>query len=263
MLLGFPTHDVIWGASLASAQESADPNFAIENLQSNDPADTARFTASTVNIQIDLSGGNVTVVGIALINTSFTAGTFESQAGSIGSLTFPSRTQAGKQRNGFLDLRGLPNRTDDHFELDLTSGSSAPELGRICLITAWQAPEVLVEGAGAPPVFGARRPGQVEQMTRLGTTHRFVSPAHAPRRLTIETLTDTAAAILRQLAEENLELNRGFLLVPNEDVNDAWFAQCEMVDTEHQQTQPDDVNEITPMTMTLLELSMGAPPALT
>lgn len=262
MLIAYPSADAIWDATLSSAQESADPNYAIENLQNNDASDTSRFTASTVNIQIDL-GGNVTVVGLGLINTSFTGGTFESGSGAIGSFVFPSRTPDGKQRNGFLDTRLLANTTDDHFELDLTSGSSTPELGRICLVTAWQAPHVLVAGAGTSPTFGHRRFGQVENTTRLGSTHRRPSPVAAPRWMVVNCLEAATLAILQQLEAECNGLNRGFLVVRNEDVNDAMFMQCAFEDFVYAQQYPDSVAEVFPVRMRFNEIAMGLPPALT
>jgi hypothetical protein len=263
MLLAFPSDDLVWDATLTMSNEDAD--YPVENIQNNDPSDTAKSTTTSTTVQIDISGGNQTVVGLFLGNTNFTTGALSSTAGAIGSFVFPSRTPDGKQRNGWLDLRGLSNVTEDHFEIALSkTGSIAGELGRVCLVTAWQAPKVLVEGAGTPPVFGRIRPGQVENISRGGVTNRRVSPWAAIRKLMASTHESDTRDILDQLEAECLGLNRGFLLVPNEDSNDAWFAQCEMADLEWAQNYPDGVTDgMFPMRMTFLELSMGLPPALT
>lgn len=264
MLLAFPSDDVIWDADLSMSNEDPNTDYAVENLQDNDPSNTARSTTTSTTVQIDLAG-NVTVVGLALINTNYTTGALSSGAGAIGAFTFPSRTPDGKQRNGWLDLRGHSNRTDDHFEIALSkSGAAFGELGRICLVTEWQAPHVLVDGAGSPPVFGRKRPGQIENVSRGGVTWRRASPWAAIRTLMASSHEPDTRDILDQLEAESMGLNRGFLLVPNEDVNDAWFAQCDLADFNYAQNMPDDVTDgLFPIRMTFVELSMGLPPELT
>lgn len=262
MLLAFPSDDVIWDATLSSSQEDSD--YPVANAQNNKTDDTAKSTSGTAfTIEVDLAAP-VTVVAAFVGNTNATGGSLISDGGTIGSFTFPSRTPDGKQRNGWLDTRALPHVTDDHFEFVLSkSGSPKLEVGRLCLVVELQAPEVLVEGAGSPPVSSRMRPGQVENVSRGGTTWRRPVPWAPIRSLTISTLTADARAILDQLEAESNGLDRGFLFIENEDENDAWFAQCEFVPFEFSKNQPDDVAEIEPVRMKIVEIAMGLPPALT
>jgi hypothetical protein len=260
MLIAFPSADAIWPAVLTMSNE--DSEYPVENIQNNDAADTAKATGTSTTIDIDIPFVTITPVGVMIANTNATTGTLESSAGPMGTFTFPSRTPDGKQRNGWIDLRGL-NVTDNHFEIDLSKSGGPPvEVGRICLVTAWQAPEVLVAGAGQSPTFGHRRPGQIENVTKGGVTHRRTAAWAAPRRVTISCFDVATLAILQQLEAESNGLGRGFLLVPNEDVNDAWFAQCAFEDFEYVQEQPDDGAELFPVKMTIHEIAMGLPPGV-
>lgn len=256
-LLAFPTDDVIWDASLSATNEDAE--YPVTNAQNNDPADTFKSTTTSTTIDIDLAF-SVTVVGLMLANTNWTAGTLSSDGGTISALTFPSRTTDGKARNLGLDLRGLSNRTDDHFELALSkSGSSVGELGRICLVTEWQEPHIVIQGAGSSPAFGIRRPGMVENVTRLGSKFRRPSPT-STRFVRASSIEADQLSLWQQLDAENLGLNRGFLFIPDEDENDAWFAQLTMGDLSWTVDIPDI---LIPMSLTIEEISMGLPPALT
>lgn len=259
MLLAFPSHDLIWDATLTMSDE--DPDYPVENVQNNDPSDTAKANGTSTTIEVDISGGNQTVVGLLLANTNGTTGSIESAGGAIGAFTFPARLPDGKLKNGWLDLRGLPNVTEDHFEIDLSkTGSAVLEIGRICLVTAWQAPEILVAGAGTPPTFGHRRHGQVENLTKAGASHRRIVPWAKRRHLSCATKVAATLAILQQLEAENLGLGRGFALIPNEDENDGWFADLALTDFAWVQDEPDDGAQIFPVQITFHEIAMGLPP---
>ena len=259
MLIAFPSDDVVWDATVTMTNE--DSLYPATNVQDNDPANTAKSTTTSATFSIDISGGNVTVVGLLIVNTNATSGTLSSTAGSILSLSsFPDLTPDGKLRNKWFDLRGLSNRTEDHFEVALSkSGTAVLEAGRICLVTDYQAPEVLWAGAGSSPVFTRKRPGQLELMTRLGSTPRRASPVSPPRSMSISTLDETTFGILDQLEAECNGLLRPFLFIPDDDDTDAWFAQCAFADFEYTRDQP----EVTPVRMVIQEVSMGLPPART
>lgn len=257
MLLAFPSDDVIWDATVSMTNE--DTEFPATNAQTNDPSDTSKSTTTSSTYSIHVPAGAVTVVGLGLINTNYTTGTLASGTGSIGSFVFPSFTPDRKARNGFLDLRGLSHCFDDDFTIALSkTGTAVGELGRICLVTEWQAPEVLIT---TPPVYGRRRQGEIENVSRGGVTWRRPVPWAAMRRISATTQDADTKDILDQLEAESRGLNRGFLLVPNEDLNDAWFAQVSLDDFEHTQEFPDDVTDgVFPLRMTFLEIAMGLPP---
>lgn len=261
MLIAFPSDDAIWSATVSMTNE--DTEFPATNVQSNDPSDTSKSTTTSTVYSIHIGSGNITVVGLALINTNYTTGALASSGGAIASFVFPSFTPDLKPRNGWLDLRGLSNRTDDDFTVTLSkTGSAVGELGRICLVTEWQAPEILID---PPPVFGRKRPGEIENVSRGGVTWRLGTPWAAIRWMKASTQDADTKDILDQLESESRGFNRGFLFVPNEDVNDAWFAQVSQDDFEVEQPFPDIVTDdpLLPIRrFTVLELSMGLPPDL-
>jgi len=255
-LLAFPADDVIWTATLTAT--NADALYPVTNVKNNDPSDTFRSTTTSTVITITLAG-NITALMLFLGNTNYTTGTLANASGLSASFVFPSRTTDGKARNGWLDLRGLGNTTDDVFTLTLSkSGTAKGELGRIVLAVDLQEPELVIQGAGPSPVFGIKRPGMVENVTRLGSTFRRASPTSA-RFVRASSIVAEFLTLWQQLDAECLGLNRGFLFIPDEDDNDAWFAQLTMKDLEWTVDIPD---VLIPVSLTIEEISMGLPPSL-
>ncbi len=257
MLIGLPSEDAIWDADLSMTNESADPDYAVENVQDNDPMNTARGTTTLSNIAATLAA-TITPEAAGVCNTNATDIGFTNGVGLNVDIEVPERTADGKQRNGWVDLRDLPNRTDDLFTFELfKTGAVVIEVGRLVIVETLYDIPVLWESAGDVE-FGEERPGEYENVTRLGKTWRRVSPVAALRRMRGDVIDAEYFDVLRQLQAENRGLDRGFFFAPYADRNDWWFAQ--LVLEEH--TWNPRSRAATRMTLHVKELSMGAPPDL-
>lgn len=260
MLIGLPLDDVIWDATLTMTNESTDPAYEVENVQDNDPSNTARSTGTASDITVDVvpASPDVEIVIAAVCNTNATTMSVTSGAGLNESISAPTRTDDGKQRNGYVDTSNSTGRTDNQFVFHLSkTGSVELEVGRLVLLKAVYDIPVLWEAAGELE-FGESRPGEYENVTRLGTTWRRASPVAAPRRMRGTVNDITAFDTLRRLQAQNRGLNKPFFFAPYDDVNDWWFSQ--IVLEEHTWNPKSFASTV--MTLHVVEVSMGLPPDL-
>lgn len=200
--------------SLASSNESADPNYAVEQLLVEDPAWVTRATGDNTAITVNLPG-NVTLVAVSVHNTNATSAAITSGAGLNKAIVIPALAADGQRLGGWADLVGEAGVTDDQFTITLSRTGGILEVGRIALWTV--ARDVNWERGRDE---GLDRPGDITLVTRLGS--KVIDPQDIAIRwwsMTFTLLED--AAMFRALERSAKGSVFGFALVPDELVNDA------------------------------------------
>lgn len=215
------SYEVIPSATVTMTDE--DSSYPAVNAQNDEVEDTAKATGQTTIFTCNFAPTLIAVepVAAAVINTNATEINISNDAGLDEDIAVPSRTLDGKQRNGWIDLRGLLNRLDSKFYFTLSKdGTAQLEVGRLVLVLS------LLEFVWSPGVeFGHTRYGSVRNRTRLGSVRRRLSPVAPPRTGIgqFEDLADLTA--LLDLEAMGNGLGRGFLVIPDQTKNDALFVQ--------------------------------------
>lgn len=215
-----PWVDVVPTATAAMDTEDTDPDYAVENLQTDNLEDTARSTGISATVEITLASATE-VVAIALFNVNATTIGLRSDSGLSINVPVADRLLSGHLVNPWLWFgdEDEGERTSTVFEVDLDkSGSAVLEVGRIALLTE------LNELLWLPgPELSLVRYGAARNRTRAGKVHRRLAP-WAPVRSGIGTFQDLADyQTLRDLEASSNGLGQGFLVVPNRLRNDAIF----------------------------------------
>lgn len=250
--------DLVRAATLSMTSPDADPAYAVQNAQNDDPADTARANGTSTLVTVTLDAV-YQVVAAMVANTNATSISVASVAGLSQAITVPTRTGDGQIINGWKNLTGIANNTDNDWTVSLSkTGTAKLEFGRIVLVAAL----IDVEwrwGNGNGPKFGIRRPGYVENVTRLGTKHR--RPGGTQYRVAAGEVLRTSALANHLLRDAHGSgLDEGFFFVPYAEENQAWFAvPRDPTGTEWQSLAA----PATSFAVEIDELCMGAPPALT
>lgn len=230
--------DLIWDAALSMSNE--DPDFPVENLQTDNPAKLAKSTTNTTTITITTV--SATPVAVALIQTNAETATFEGQ-----SVAIPSLDLDGQRIHPWLVPVGLSAATSRQLVLSRASGPVW--IGRVAMVTALE-PLNLKYGLK----FGRLRPGDISVTTRLGSENKVGAQI---RRRWAAGAVDTieSETMLEQLEASGKGALLPFLFIPDELKNDAWFVRFRANDFEKGFSDYD----VRPIPLTFDEVSSGPP----
>ncbi len=221
-LYAVPWWDVVREATLVLTNEDPDPDYAVENAQTDDLEDTARSTGVIDTLEITLAAP-AEVVAIFLFNDNATTVGLRSDSGLDINVPVAGRTLAGHVIPTWLWFgdEDQGERTSDTFYVDREkTGSDLLEIGRVFLSTDL---DEFLWSQG--PEFGLTRFGGARNRTRGGKVHRRIPP-WAPVRTGVGTFQDLADyTTLRSLEAAANGLGQGFPIVPNRLRNDAIFVQ--------------------------------------
>lgn len=215
--LALPSDELVRQASLSMTNQ--DGTFPVTRAQSDNPAQLAKATTNATVVTVNC-GGNVTPVGVAIINSNATSASISNAAGLNQAITIPALDAEGQRVHAWKDLTGLASRTDDIFDITLSRPSGILTFGRLVLVVAWKDVNWPAKG----PAFDVQRPGTRSMITDLGTE---VIHYAGIRTRSAEATFDLAedAAMWRSLDQSGQGSNRPFLLIPDITVNDAWWVR--------------------------------------
>ena len=231
--------------------------YPLSNSQGNDPADTTKSTSITTVISM-VFPSDITPVAYMVANTNATSISLSNGAGMTAqAITIPSRTGDGQILNGWKNMIGVSSATDDVWTLTLPkSGSEVLEFGRVCIVTSLYNAGV-IWGSGQGPKIGIERPGQVENVTRLGTVWRAQSGVQF-RTFSGQVRRTTHLANFQALEALANGSGTGFMFIPDFQANEAWFARLTDQSRYAWQRQSEHVATFG---LDIAELCMGAPPS--
>ena len=244
-----PSDDAYQTATLSMT--SADSAYPVTNSQGQFPAETAKSTGTSTTITITLTGVfQILMVGI--YNTNATSGTVASGAGLSQPFVFPARWFSGLLKNGWLNLEGIANNTDNDWTIALSkSGSEKLEFGRIVMATAKRDLEWKWEGKRAK-----ERPGTQRKLTRLGGLNRTFGFTQC-HKFSGTADRKTMADDWKILEDQCNGAGYGFMLVPDAAVNESYFCLPEEDELSWEITRPD----VETMEIKITEINMGRPPS--
>lgn len=235
-----PSVDLIWDASLAMTDE--DPDFPVENLQTDSPALVAKSTSNTTTITITTP--SATPVAIALINTNAETASLNGDP-----IAIPATELDGQRRHAWLNMTGSPAGTGTTWTLVLSRTSGAVWIGRVVLVTALS-DLPLKYGL----TIGRQRPGDIEIVTRLGSVVRVGAQIRTRWASGVVDVieSETMLEALEASAKGSL---LPFLFIPDEETNDAWFVRFRAND--FAKGYPD--YDVRPINLVFDEVSSGPP----
>lgn len=208
-LVASPSVDLIWAAGLSMTNE--DPDFPVENIQTDDPALLAKSTTTTTTITITTP--SATPVAIALFQTNATSASLNGDP-----IPIPATELDGQRKHGWLNMTGSPAGTGTTWTLVLSRASGVVFIGRVVLVTAlYELP--LKYGLE----MGRLRPGDIEARTRLGSLNRVTAGIRTRWARGVVDIIE-AEDLMRDLEASAQGTQLPFLFIPDENTNDAWFV---------------------------------------
>jgi hypothetical protein len=209
-LVALAGDDAVTTATISMSNEDAE--FPAENAQSYNPAKLAKSTTNTTTFTITTS--SITPVAIALIQTNAETATLNGLP-----ITIPVLDSDGQRIHPWLDMRGSPEAAGTSWTLVLSKASGVVFIGRICLVVALHALNVRYGWE-----VGRNRPGEVTIETRMGVVLKHTSELRSRYAQGVVNLLEDEA-LLASLDSSAKGSNLPYLLIPDEDTNDAWYVR--------------------------------------
>lgn len=208
-LVALAGDDVVTTATIVMSNEDAD--FPAENAQSHNPAHLAKSTTNTTTFTITTS--SVTPVAVALFQTNAESATLNGNA-----LTMPALDSEGLRVHPWLDLTGLV-AAGTSWSLVLTKATGVVWVGRISLVVALR--ELNVKYGWE---LGRLRPADIELTTRGASV---INLPYGIRTKWAEGVVDLHEdeSMLSSLDLSSKGKTLPMLFIPDEAVNEAWFAR--------------------------------------
>lgn len=259
---GLPSDELAGGAVSVTASGGSpsleDPDYLATNLIA--PTNTGHLNLPSRPAKLlDVSGSwtlvfgvPITVGAVALIYHNLDEGldvTLEPASGTPVSITIPPWTEDGWSVSPFLEF---DPQTDDTWTLAINgANSSNVQVGRLLLFQALRDLETDVRWG----VVEDEEQGQIEQETEAGVETLF--ELFGPRRSFAGefALSNTKASELITLHRTARNRILPWLLIPDVDINDAWFVR--FMETRWTRTRENPDHNIFPFRVK--ELSRGLP----
>lgn len=250
-LFALPSDNIAPSATASWVVGTADAAYPPANVLDLDPAHPAKANETTATLRLTF-GGNVTPVGVALINHNLAGATvtLSNNAGTPLStgITIPANTPDGQCLNPWLDLSALGNRTASQWNIAVSGASLAVGIGEVWLVTALRDFNA-IWGFEVKPTY------LVTRHKTFGGTLLQHNKRVRMRRAMAQIDLDADRASLEQLHQECMGGIKPFLFIPDEAENDAWLATLMPESFATKFSSP----EITHMPLSIEEVSSGPP----
>lgn len=225
-----PSENIGASASItARAGSTADPNYPVANLVNLCPAIPGKILQTAGGWDFDY-GAPVALDGIALIHHNLTAGLdVRVQAHNLGNpveeferaITIPAWDVDGWSVSPWIDLRDAPAyRFWTPYVVGVNAGPVA--VGEIVMAsTLHSLPTNL-----APGFTEGEDHAVIEHRTTSGVSFIYLVGARSRVQTgELPAVTDAGAEAVRDLLRDAGGRGRPFLVVPDPDVNEAWFVR--------------------------------------
>lgn len=219
-----------------------DTTYPAAGLKDLNPAKPAKLTSTTGAWLWDF-GVAKSVDLVAIIHHNLTAGlNVRIQANAANAwgapsidqaITIPAYQEDGFPVSPFVDLTGINPRSYRYWRLVVVAANGAPvAIGEVVLAATKRTFEINVSWGAREqeehPIIEHRTDHGVSIIYDLGTKWRTFAGE-------LET-TDAGLSSLRSLARDARNRARPFLLIPDPDINDAWFVRLLEPNFEHEHT---------------------------
>lgn len=204
-----PTWSVTAGANAAL--------YPLANLSDRLAHTVAKSTGTTITYRATF-GGAQALEAIAFINTDATAIQVTNGAGLSEAVVIPSTPGDGLHLDPWIDLRDLANVSSTTWDFALT-GPSGVAMGEILLIETLRALEIL----WSPTPSDREQHPTIVQRTDRGVKWKYGFGERA-RGLRGTVRGESVRADLLALERDARGGLRNFLLIPDDDTNDALFV---------------------------------------
>jgi hypothetical protein len=209
-LVALAGDDAVTTATISMSNEDAE--FPAENAQSFNPAKLAKST--TTSSLFTITTPSITPVALAVIQTNAEQVKFNGD-----DVTLAPLDSDGQRIHSWLDLRGSPPVAGTSWTVEIIKASGVVFVGRICLVVALH--ELNVRYGWE---VGRNRPGEVTIETRMGVILKHTSELRSRYAQGVVNLLEDEA-LLASLDSSAKGSNLPYLLIPDEDTNDAWYVR--------------------------------------
>ena len=207
------TADATWSVTAGTA----DSDYPLTNLSDLLAHTVTKSTGTSISLRATFAAAKA-LAAVAFINTNATAITLTNGAGLSETVAIPTTPNDDLTLDPWIDLRTLANTSSTTWTIALT-GPTGVALGLPLLVTTLRTIEILWD----PSPVERERHGGIVHRTDYGVKLKL---SLGTRERGLRGLVRGAAvrADLRALERDAQGLQRSFLLIPDEDENDALYV---------------------------------------